>query len=120
MPQPAAGLLLLDLLLGQLLLLLGPELHALARDAAIVLGAAVHGTADGAGAERGGVKAAVDGRGGLAGAAILEAVERGSGRAAVGDAAVVDVPLLRGEGADELFVVGDHDDAATEVADGDG
>ena len=40
--------------------------------------------------------------------------------ALVRDAPVCDVPLLRAEGADELLVVGDHHDAASVVADGDG
>lgn len=37
----------------------------------------------------------------------------------VRDAAIGDVPLFWAEGTDEFFVVGDHDDAAFVVADGD-
>ena len=40
--------------------------------------------------------------------------------ALLGKFPVDDVPLFGAEGADEFFVVRDHDDAAAVVADGDG
>ena len=52
-----------------------------------------------------------------------ESSKRSSSSGRVGalrDAPLVDVPLLRAQGADELLVVRDEDDAALELADGDG
>ena len=118
-PQPPASLALLQLLLGHLLLLLGLESHAVARDTkrTVILGAGVDGGGRLAHAS-GGVDTAGDGRCRLA--AVLKAVESGGVLALVGDAAVDDVPGLGGESANELFVMGDHDDTTLEVADGDG
>jgi hypothetical protein len=39
--------------------------------------------------------------------------------ALVGETTVGDVPLFGAKGADELFVMGDHDDATLELANGD-
>lgn len=105
--KTSPDLALFDFLLGHFFLLLGLEPHF-----RVVFDAGIDGAAD-------------DGAGGGAGdaasgAGVLEAVQGDGGGAAVGDAAVVDEPLLGAEGADELFVVGDEDDAAFELADGHG
>lgn len=109
--EAATDLALLELLLGDLLLLLGLELHL-----RVVLDARVDSAAD----DR--VDGGADGGAGdaAAGSAVLEAVEADGGVALQGDAAIGDVPLLGAKGADELLVMGDEDDAALELADGDG
>lgn len=117
MALPSADILLLDLLLGLLgLLLLGAKLERLL--AVRVDGARDSRRRGGAGhGPRGGVEPrGHSGRG----ARVLKRGEVDACGALVGDAAVADVPLLGSEGADEFFIVGNHDDAALEVADGDG
>jgi len=106
-PQSPPDLSLLEVLLGQPLLLPGAELEL-----SIVLSTAGHGTAD-------------DGTGGGAGdatartAGVLEAIEADGSVATLGDTAIVDEPLLGAQGTDELFVVRNEDYTTLEVADSD-
>ncbi|GKT42818.1 uncharacterized protein ColSpa_03000 [Colletotrichum spaethianum] len=53
-------------------------------------------------------------------AAVLKRAEVDGGVAAEGDAAIVDVPLLGAQRADELLVMGNEDDTTLELANGDG
>lgn len=105
MPQSSADFPLFDFLLGHLLLLSGAELHL-----RVIFDARVYSTADDGTSCRAGDAAS--------GAGVFEAVQRDGGVAALGDAAVVDVPLFGAQGADEFFVVGDEDYAAAEFANG--
>lgn len=92
-PQPTSDLALLELLLGDLLLLLGLELHV-----TVVLGTRVDSRRDG----RGGRSAGDAG----SGATVLESVERDGRVAALGHPAIVDVPLLGAQSAHKLLVMG--------------
>ena len=113
MPQPSTDLSVLHLGSGELLLLLGLELHiafGLALDGGLgwrALGrrrSRADDTARHAGSGPGGV---------------VEAVESDGQVSLLRQAAVGYVPLLRAEGANEFFVVGNHDYTALVIADGD-
>lgn len=110
MPQSPPDFPLLLLRTCELLLLLRLELQF-----AFLL--ALRSGADGG--SRGGGSDGAGERGAGAGG-VFEAVEVDGEMALLREAAVVDVPLLGAQGADEFFVVRDHDDAAFVVADGDG
>lgn len=109
--ETTTDLTLLELLLGHLLLLLGLELHV-----RVVLNATVDGTAD----DRVGGCADGGAGNGAARSAVLKAIEADGGITALSHTAVIDVPLLRAQGANELFVVRNEDNTTLEVADGDG
>jgi len=112
MPQPPPHLLLLQLLLRQSLLLLPRlELH-IAPLLRLGINSATRHTRRGA-AHR-------TAHGATPRSTVLETVHRDGEVAFVRDAPVRNVPLLGTQRADELFVVGDHDDAAFVVADRDG
>lgn len=114
MSQAPAGVSVLEILLGHLLLLAGTESH-ISRVLGAAVGGARGGTGDSAARHRG------NGAGDAAArAGILEAVGRDGEVTLVGHAAVSDVPLLWAEGADELLVMGNHHDTTLVVADGDG
>jgi len=103
--KPATDFTLLELLLGHLLLLSGPELHI-----PVVLNTTIDSAAhDGAGCS------AVDA---AAWAAILKTVEADSSVALQGNPAIINVPLLRAQGTDKLFVVRNQDNTTLEVTDG--
>jgi hypothetical protein len=109
--ESATDLTFLKLLLGHLLLLLGLELHILVVLHATVVSAVVSAAHSRAGG------GAVDA---TARTAVLEAVEADSGVTAKGNTAVADVPLLRAESADELFVMGNQYNTTLELANSDG
>ena len=123
MPEASADLSVLELGTCQLLLLPGAELHGR------IVGVGLHGRA-GRGVAGGADIAAWDCAGdcardsriqsGCARVAVLESVEADGEVALGGQTTGIDVPLFGAEGADEFFVVGDHDDTALVVTDGDG
>lgn len=115
-PQTPADLLLLLLFLGHLLLLACAELHVVFRAFCVAHDWSTGGTRDGTGDGR------ADGRGDVAGARtrVFETVHGDSEVALVRYTTICDVPLLRAERANELFVMRDHDDTALVVADSDG
>lgn len=109
--QSSPNLPLLELLLGHLLLLPGPELHIIFA----ALGVTHVGSAGGGWCGRADVAANIAG----AGARVLEAVHVDGEMTLVGDTAISDMPLLGAERADELFVVRDHNDTTLVVTDSD-
>jgi hypothetical protein len=108
MPQPSADLPLLNLRPCHLLLLLRAELHVPTG----ILRLTVHRARSRARHRAADITAP--------GAGVLEAIERHGEVAFMRDAAVSHMPLLGAERADELLVVGDHDDAAFVFANRDG
>jgi hypothetical protein len=109
--QSSSDLSLLQILLGQLLLLLSLECHV-----PVVFGAGVDGgwsgRSDGTADSRAS-DATTRSR-------VLEAVGRDGHVALVDHTSSLDVPLLRAEGTNELFVVGNHNDTTLVVTDSDG
>ena len=107
MPQPSADLPLLDLRACHLLLFLRAEFQVSA-----ILSLTVHRAR----------RRARDSTAHIAapGAGVLEAIQTHGQVALMRDAAVSHMPLFGAQRADELLVVGDHDDAAFVFADGDG